>query len=521
MTLSTPLPPVSGRSRHSDNIGRTYIAIDLKSFYASVECTDRDLDPLTTNLVVADTSRTEKTICLAVSPSLKSYGIPGRPRLFEVIQKVNEVNVRRKTNAPNRVFTSSSFDATAIERDPSLEIAYITALPRMARYMAVSAEIYDIYLKYISPDDIVVYSVDEVFIDATNYLASYKMTAHELATALIREVRYVTGITATAGIGTNIYLAKVAMDIVAKRVPADSDGVRIAELDEHRYREILWTHEPITDFWHVGRGSAKKLRDNGMFTMGDVARCSIGAPDCYHNKDLLYKLFGVNAELLIDHAWGYEPVTIADIKSYTPASRSLSSGQVLSYPYDSEKAAIIVREMADTLILKLVDKQLVTDQIELTVGYDVENIANGRYSGQTVVDHYGRKIPKHGHGTSNLEGYSNSSRTIIERMMKLYDSIVDKTLLIRRLTVCANHLIAEDEAAVERRYEQLDLFTDLSAADILKKSEKFKQEKERRLQEAALTIKEKYGKNALFKGLDLLDGATAIERNAQVGGHRA
>ena len=498
-----------------------YIAIDLKSFYASAECVDRDLDPLTTNLVVADISRTEKTICLAISPSLKALGIPGRPRLFEVVQRVKEVNALRREKAPNHRFSSSSFNTNALAEDPSLELSYITAPPRMARYMSISSSIYGIYLKYIAPEDIVVYSIDEVFIDVTNYLSLYGMNAHELAMTLIREVLYTTGITATAGIGTNLYLAKVAMDIVAKHVPADKDGVRVAELNERKYRELLWTHEPLTDFWRIGQGYAKKLQENGMYTMGDVARCSIGKSTDYHNEDLLFKLFGVNAELLIDHAWGWEPTTIEDIKAYKPESNSLSSGQVLHCPYSWEKAKLVVREMTDLLVLDMVDKGLVTNQLVLTIGYDTENIAGGRYTGPIVTDHYGRKIPKHAHGTENLEEYTSSTRKIIDAMMTLYDRITDQNLLIRRITVCAAHVLQDTQMPKENKYEQLDLFTDYISLEEKKKQEQRAEERERRMQEAALAIKKRFGKNAILKGMNLQEGATARDRNSQVGGHRA
>lgn len=478
---------------------RIYVAIDLKSFYASVECVDRGLDPLTTNLVVADESRTSKTICLAVSPSLKAYGIPGRPRLFEVIQRVKEVNANH----------------------PSLGLSYITAPPRMARYMEVSSSIYGIYLKYIAPEDIVVYSIDEVFLDVTNYLTLYSMTPHELAATMIREVLRTTGITATAGIGTNLYLAKVAMDIVAKHIQPDKDGTRIAELDERRYRELLWTHEPLTDFWRVGPGYAKKLQENGIFTMGDVARCSIGGPQDYYNEDLLYRLFGINAELLIDHAWGWEPTTIAQIKAYRPSTNSLGSGQVLHCPYDYEKTKLVVREMTDLLVLDLVDKGLVTDQIVLTIGYDIENVTNGKYHGPVTIDRYGRKVPKHAHGTGNLGKYSSSTREIITCMMDLFDRIMDKNLLARRVTISANHVIPETDVPEEKNYEQLDLFTDYSAMEKLQKQERAELEKEKRLQQATISIKKKYGKNAILKGMNLQEGATAKDKNAQIGGHRA
>lgn len=500
---------------------RIYIAIDLKSFYASVECVDRGLDPLSVNLVVADPSRTEKTICLAVSPSLKKYGLSGRSRLFEVVQRAKEVNYQRRAKAPNHKFTSSSFDANALAADPSLELSYITAPPRMARYMEVSSSIYGIYLKYIAPEDIVVYSIDEVFIDATGYLSLYNMTVRELAMTMIREVLYTTGITATAGIGTNLYLAKVAMDITAKHTEPDKDGVRIAELDELSYRRQLWTHKPITDFWRVGRGYAKKLYENGLFTMGDIARCSIGKPNDYYNENLLYKLFGINAELLIDHAWGYEPTTIEAIKAYRPTSNSLSSGQVLHCPYDYEKAKLIVKEMTDALVLDLVDKRLVTNQIVLDIGYDVENISNGGYKGPIKIDRYGRKIPKHAHGSANLEGYSSSTKEIMQAAVALYERITDKKLLIRRINIAANKIIPETKAPSEKGFGQLDLFTDYEAVERERKQKEKKLEKERRLQEAELSIKKKFGKNSILKGMNLLDGATARDRNAQVGGHRA
>ena len=500
---------------------RIYIAIDLKSFYASVECVDRGLDPLSVNLVVADPSRTEKTICLAVSPSLKKYGLSGRSRLFEVVQRTKEINYQRKAKAPNHKFTSSSFDANALAADSSLELSYITAPPRMARYMEVSSSIYGIYLKYIAPEDIVVYSIDEVFIDATGYLSLYNMTVRELAMTMIREVLYTTGITATAGIGTNLYLAKVAMDITAKHTEPDKNGVRIAELDELSYREQLWTHKPITDFWRVGRGYAKKLHENGLFTMGDIARCSIGKPNDYYNENLLYKLFGINAELLIDHAWGYEPTTIEAIKAYRPTSNSLSSGQVLHCPYDYEKAKLIVKEMTDALVLDLVDKRLVTNQIVLDIGYDVENISNGSYKGPVKIDRYGRKIPKHAHGSANLESYSSSTKEIMEATVALYERITDKKLLIRRINITANKIIPETKAQTKKGFGQLDLFTDYEAVERERKQKEKNLEKERRLQEAALSIKKRFGKNSILKGMNLLDGATARDRNAQVGGHRA
>ena len=499
----------------------TYVAIDLKSFYASAECADRNLDPLTTNLVVADESRTDKTICLAVSPSLKACGLPGRPRLFEVKQKVRELNARRRTKAPGHTFRASSCDAPTLAADPSLELAYITAVPRMARYMEISSSIYSIYLKYVAPEDMVVYSIDEVFMDVTDYLSLYQQSAWELTMAIIQDVLHTTGITATAGIGTNLYLAKVAMDIVAKHVPADSDGVRIASLDERTYRKLLWTHEPLTDFWRVGRGYAKKLQENGMFTMGDVARCSIGGPCDYQNENLLYKLFGVNAELLIDHAWGWEPTTIRQIKAYRPQSNSLGSGQVLHCPYDYEKTRLVVREMTDLLVLDLVDKGLATNQVVLKIGYDIENITRGHYHGPVTTDAYGRRIPKHAHGTGNLDKYTSSTRQIMDCMMELYDRIVDKKLLIRRVTLSANHVIPETEIPKDSPFEQLDLFTDYTKREEDKKAERAELEKEKKLQQAALSIKKKFGKNAILKGMNLLDGATTQDRNSQVGGHKA
>jgi DNA polymerase V len=515
---------------------RSYIAIDLKSFYASVECIERHLDPLTTNLVVADTSRTEKTICLAVSPSLKKHGIPGRARLFEVVQKVKEVNRERhriairagklqRNEAGNYPFSSASFDDTALETDASLELSYIAAPPRMKLYMDYSTRIYNIYLKYISPEDIHVYSIDECFMDVTDYLSLYGMTARELAMTMIRDVLHSTGITATGGIGTNLYLCKVALDIEAKHVPADENGVRIAELDEMSYRRLLWTHTPLTDFWRVGHGYASKLEAIGIYTMGDIARCSLGGPGDYYNEDLLYKLFGVNAELLIDHAWGWEPTTISLIKQYKPQSNSISSGQVLQCPYDFEKGRLIVQEMTDLLVLDLVDKGFVTDQIVLTIGYDIENLNENRtksYTGPIVTDYYGRKIPKHAHGTMNLGRYSSSSRLILDKTMELYDKIMNRNLLIRRVNVTAAHIIREDEVhASVPQFEQLDLFTDYEKLEKERKQEEAALAEEKKLQNAILSIKKKYGKNAILKGMNLQEGATTIERNNQVGGHKA
>ena len=502
-----------------------YIAIDLKSFYASVECVERQLDPMDANLVVADASRTEKTICLAVSPSLKSFGISGRARLFEVVQKVREVNALRKSKAPNHKFLGESYLYKELQEHPEFSLSYIIAPPRMAYYMEYSTKIYEIYLKYIAPEDIHVYSIDEVFMDVTSYLKTYSLSARELAAKVIQDILSQTGITATAGIGTNLYLCKIAMDIVAKHVEPDKNGVRIAQLDEMKYRELLWDHQPITDFWRVGRGYAKKLAEHGMFTMGDVARCSIGNDRNYYNEDLLYKLFGVNAELLIDHAWGWEPTTIDLIKQYRPETNSLCSGQVLQCPYDSTKARLVVKEMTDLLVLDLVEKHLVTDQLVLTIGYDIENLTDpetaGKYKGEITTDRYGRKVPKHAHGTTNLNAPSSSTRRIMDAVMALYDRIVDKNLLVRRITVAANHLIDEDAVHTDKQndFVQLDLFTDYEALE--KQKQEAKMKKERALQEAVLSVKKKFGKNAILKGINLEEGATGKERNNQIGGHRA
>ncbi len=502
-----------------------YIAIDLKSFYASVECMERQLDPLTTNLVVADASRTEKTICLAVSPSLKSYGIPGRARLFEVVQRVKEVNAQRRSNAPDRRFTGSSYSALELAKHPELELSYIIAPPRMAFYLEYSTIIYNTYLKYIAPEDIHVYSIDEVFMDVIYYLKTYGMTPKELASIIIRDVLDSTGITATAGIGTNLYLCKVAMDIVAKHVELDEYGVRIAELDEMQYRKLLWSHRPLTDFWRVGHGYQKKLEAVGLFTMGDIARCSLGGDKEYHNEDLLYNMFGVNAELLIDHAWGWEPTTIDLVKSYKPETNSISSSQVLQCPYDAEKGKLIVREITDLLVLDLVEKKLVTDQMILTIGYDIENLTDAkirnRYNGEVTTDHYGRKVPKHAHGTVNLNRQTSSTQIIMDAVMDLYDRILNPKLLIRRVTVVANHLVDETQVREAEQFEQLDLFTDYAALEKEKKEEEERLSKERRLQEAMLSVKKKFGKNAILKGMNLQEGATTIERNRQIGGHKA
>ena len=518
---------------------RIYAAIDLKSFYASVECVERKLDPLRTNLVVADPTRTEKTICLAVTPSLKAYGIPGRARLFEVVERVREINRERLAAAirggqvPRGEdgayhFTGSSFDAEALAADPGLELGYCVAPPRMKLYEEYSTKIFSIYTKYVAPEDIVVYSIDEIFADVTAYLGTHKMSAHELVMTMIRDVLYTTGITATAGIGTNLFLAKVAMDIVAKRVPADKDGVRIAALDERRFRELLWCHKPITDFWRVGRGSARRLEALGCFTMGDVARLS------EQNEDLLYDAFGVNAELLIDHAWGWEPTTIEWIKKYRPENNSISSGQVLKEPYDYEKGRLIVREMTELLALELVRKGLVTRKLELTVGYDRESLrilvpgqsirdtvyavaGTGKaYRGRVKADPYGRAVPRHAHGTGNVDRYTNSTKRIMAAVMGVFDRVVDPELLIRRVTIAAVQLIAEGEIPAEES-EQLDLFTDYDALGKLQKAD----QRERRLQETTLLLQKKYGKNAVLKGMNLLEGGTTIERNGQIGGHRA
>ena len=504
---------------------RIYIAIDLKSFYASVECIERGLDPLTTNLVVADSGRTEKTICLAVSPSLKSFGIPGRPRLFEVIQKIKEVNADRRIRAPYGKLTDSSFDATEIADNPSLEVSYIVAAPRMAYYMDYSTRIFDIYLRYIAPEDMHVYSVDEVFIDATAYLKTYKMTAYELALKMIREVLAETGVTATAGIGTNMYLCKVAMDIVAKKMPADKDGVRIAELDEMLYRKFLWNHVPLTDFWRLGPGLSRKLRDNGLYTMGDIARCSLGEPNAYHNEALLYKLFGINAELLIDHAWGWEPTTIAEIKSYKPQKNSLGSGQVLHCPYTANKAKLIVKEMTDLLVLDLVDKKLVTDQMVLTIGYDIDNLTNpdirNKYHGEITTDRYGRRVPKHAHGTINLPCKTSSTKIIMNAVEELFDRIINWDLFVRRVNIVASRVTPESKVEDITTFEQLDLFTDYATLEKKREQERLELEKEKKLQHAVLDIQKKYGKNAVLKGMNFEEGATTRSRNEQIGGHKA
>ncbi len=493
-------------------MNKIYVSIDLKSFYASVECRERNLDPNTTNLVVADESRTSKTICLAVSPSLKKYGIPGRVRLYEVIQKVNQINFERRRKIGGNKFIGKSYDEIELRKDPKLELDYIIAEPRMSFYMRYSTKIYNIYLKYFSEEDIYVYSVDEIFCDITNYLKMYKTNARELVTKVIQDVYETTGITATAGIGTNLYLCKVAMDIVAKHVKPDKNGVRIAGLDEMTYRKYLWTHTPITDFWRVGKGYQKRLEKNGIYTMGDVAKTSI------KNEELLYKLFGVNAELLIDHSWGYEPCTIKDIKKYKPESNSLSSGQVLHCPYNAEKTKLIVKEMTELLALELVEKKLVTDQLVLTIGYDVENLKNDEirklYKGEITEDRYGRKVPKHAHGTINLEEKTASTKKLMEAVEKLYDRIINDKLLTRRINLTANKVVKEGKKQAE--FEQMDLFTNYNEI----KQKEIKDEKEKNLQYVMIDIKKKYGKNAILKGMNLVEGGTTIERNGQVGGHK-
>lgn len=498
---------------------RTYIAIDLKSFYASVECVDRGLDPLTTNLVVADKSRTDKTICLAVSPSLKAYGIGGRARLFEVVQRVREVNHERSSRVGWRL-TGSSTDDVALKAHADWAVDYIVAPPRMSHYMTVSRRVYEVYLKYVSPEDIHVYSIDEVFIDVTAYLETYKQTAHSLAISMIRDVLATTGITATAGIGTNMYLCKVAMDIVAKHARPDSDGVRIGELDEMTYRRTLWTHRPITDFWRVGRGIAQRLAQYGIDTMGAVARLSL------ENEELLYNLFGVNAELLIDHAWGWEPCTISDVKAYRPESNSLSSGQVLTEPYTWQKARVVVSEMVEAASLKLVEKRLVTNQMVLYVGYDRESLTRtdmaGKYDGTVVTDHYGRSVPKPAHATVNLGRYTSSTQLMTDAVLDAFDNTVNRNLLIRRLNISTNNVVPESSVAATLDGDgQLDLFMDYAEQQRQHESQQAALDKERRMQEAQISIKRRFGKNAILKGINFEEGATARERNRQIGGHKA
>ena len=503
----------------------TYIAIDLKSFYASVECRERGLDPLDTNLVVADESRTDKTICLAVTPSLKSYGISGRGRLFEVKQRVKEANAGRQHDAPGHRLDGSSHFFSELQANPSLAIDFIIAPPRMAYYMEYSTRIYQVYLKYIAPEDIVVYSIDEVFMDVTDYLNTYKLSAHDLAMKIILDVLETTGITATAGIGTNLFLCKVAMDIVAKHIEPDANGVRIASLNERSYRKILWDHRPLMDFWRVGHGYAQKLETAGLYTMGDIARCSIGKENEYYNEELLYKMFGVNAELLIDHAWGYEPCTMEYVKAYRPEQNSMGAGQVLHCPYSGKQAKLVVKEMTDQLVLDLVEKQLVTDQIVLMIGFDRENLANqkgkSQFKGEVATDHYGRKVPKHAHGTANLQKHTSSTRKIMEAVLELYDRIVDPELLVRRITITANHVVSESAAQEKNGFEQLSLFDNDPDEPQKKQQEQEELEREKKMQKAVLDIKKKYGKNAILKGMNLQEGATAVERNSQIGGHKA
>lgn len=497
---------------------RVYICIDLKSFYASVECVERGLDPLDTNLVVADEARTAKTICLAVSPSLKSYGLSGRCRLFEAIQKVREVNYQRRKDNKYRPFTKKSYLDSEIKRNNSLELDFIKATPRMRLYMKYSTAIYNIYLKYIAEEDILVYSIDEVFCDITNYLKFYKMTASELVMKIISEVYKTTGITATAGIGTNMYLAKVAMDIMAKKMKPNEYGVRMAYLNEELYKKELWSHQPLTDFWRVGRGYAKKLEANHIYTMGDIARTSLV------NEDLLFRLFGVNAELLIDHAWGYEPCTISDAKNYKPLRNSISSGQVLHCAYDYNKAKLVVREMVDSLTLDLVDKHLISNQFVLTIGYDVENLLNPKianlYHGEITTDNYGRSIPKHAHGTANIDHRTSSTSIITNEVMKLYDKIVNRHLLIKRINLTACDVVNENCQDKVIITKQLDLFSNTSVINKEKEQELHNEVEERKIQRTLLDIKNKYGKNAILKGMNLEEGSTQKDRNEQVGGHR-
>lgn len=490
-----------------------YLAIDLKSFYASVECVERGLDPLDTHLVVADEKRTEKTICLAVTPALKAYGIPGRVRLFEVMRKAEMINRERLRKNGYHAFSGASASAKALETDASLQLQYLVAPPQMAHYIQISTQIYQIYLRYVAPEDIHVYSIDEVFIDISSYLKMYHCTPRALAERMIKAVLRETGITATVGIGSNLYLAKVAMDIVAKHMPADQDGVRIAQLDEISYRKQLWDHQPLTDFWRIGNGYQKKLSDSYLYTMGDIARCSL------QNEDKLYRLFGVNAELLIDHAWGWEPCTIADIKAYRPENHSISQGQVLSCPYSRSKARLIVKEMTDQLVLDLVEKGLAADQVTLTVGYDGASVPDD-YHGILQKDRYGKKIPKQAHGSRKLEYTTDSFQEILKAVLELFDQITDEKLMVRRMYVVANHVIPAAEVPEERPV-QLNLFEDAAAIQQAQEHRKMALEREHRLQKTLLAIKGRYGKNAILKGMNFQEGATARERNGQVGGHRA
>ncbi|MBR5153145.1 MAG: DNA methylase [Clostridia bacterium] len=500
---------------------RVYLCIDLKSFYASVECMERNLDPITTNLVVADSSRTEKTICLAVTPALKAYGISGRARLFEVVQKVKDINIQRKKHAPNRRFSGKSCNETELKENPSLELSYLIAPPRMAHYMEYSTRIYQVYLNYVAPEDIHVYSIDEVFMDITDYLSIRKQTPREFAKTIIQDVLKTTGITATAGIGTNLYLAKVAMDIEAKHALPDEDGVRIAELDEMQYRRQLWNHRPLTDFWRVGKGYAVKLEQNRLYTMGDIARCSLND----YGENLLYRLFGVNAELLIDHAWGWEPCTMKEIKAYRPEHKSLGSGQVLHQPYPADKARLVVKEMLELLALDLVEKGLVTDRVVLTVGYDIENLTDPtisrRYQGEVTTDFYGRKVPKHAHGTAVIGKHTASYMLLSREVLELFDRIVDPSLLVRRINLSACHVMREEDAPRTDGYDQLDFFTDYKETEKQREREELELKKERSLQETMLDIKQQFGKNTVLKGTNLQEGATGRERNKQIGGHKA
>lgn len=497
---------------------RVYMCIDLKSFYASVECRERNLDPLNTNLVVADSSRTDKTICLAVSPSLKSYGLSGRCRLFEAKQKIKEVNYQRRKNNNYKSFSGKSYIDSELKKDRSLELDFIIAPPRMKKYMKYSTEIYNIYLKYIAPEDIFVYSIDEVFCDITSYLNTYKLTPKELVSKMIKDVYDTTGITATAGIGTNLYLAKISMDIVAKHTEPNEIGVRIAELNEMSYRKLLWNHKPLTDFWRVGKGYAKKLEQFKMFTMGDIARCSI------ENENLLYNLFGVNAELLIDHAWGYEPTTMQDVKSYKPETNSISEGQVLHCPYDYEKTKIIVKEMIDNLSLSLVSKEKVTNKIVLTIGYDIDNltdpIISKKYNGEITYDQYGRAIPKHSHGTITLEYKTSSSKVLMKKCLELFERIINKDLLVRRVNIAACNIVDENDVDNEVVHQQLDLFSINNNKSEIDEKDKLNRKEELKLQKIMLKLKNKYGKNAILKAMNLEEGATARDRNNQVGGHK-
>lgn len=498
-------------------MGKTYMCIDLKSFYASVECRERGLDPIATNLVVADASRTEKTICLAVSPALKKYGIPGRARLFEVIQKVKEINYLRKKENFNKKLTQKSINSIELEKNKNLELDFIAAVPRMSLYIEYSSRIYNVYLKYVAPEDIYVYSIDEVFIDISDYLKTYKLSPEDLVTKMILDVYETTGITATAGIGTNMYLAKVAMDIVAKHVDANENGVRVGILDEDSYKEKLWTHKPLTDFWRVGKGYAKKLEKYGMYTMGDIARCSI------NNEDLLFKLFGVNAEILIDHAWGVEPCTMKDIRNYKPSINTLGSGQVLHCPYDYKKTKLIVKEMTDLLVLDLVSKKKVCDQVILTIGYDIDNLTDPKiseaYDGEVTIDYYGRAVPKHAHGTINLDYQTSSTEVIMKAVLELFERIVDKRLLVRRINLVFARVIGKDKATNTKIVKQIDLFS-LDDEELLE-DKVTSQKDEEKIQNVMLELKKKYGKNAILKGMNLEDGGTTIDRNNQIGGHRA